>query len=287
MKVGSLFSGIGGLELGLEMGYGPMDTRWQVEYEEHARLILDQHWPDAEKYQDVRHVGSRNLTPVDLVCGGFPCQPHSKSGKRQSSADERDLWPEFARIIRELGPRWVVAENVAELLSSTDPAFSRDHAGGFFGRVLRDLAALGFDAEWHCYPAASVGAQHERQRVFIVAWNVAHTAGTGRHEQLTAALSADLGHTSRSRDALARFPSWAGGGWEQPCPHTSGFGRHVRGMADGIPLRLDRIARLGNGVVPQQAAVLGRAIRAAETHWRLWGVMPEQIVTPGHFRGTA
>lgn len=161
MTFGSLFSGIGGFDLGLERA--GMRCSWQVEIDDYANRVLEKHWPAVKRYRDVREVGSQNLESVDLICGGFPCQPHSLAGKRQASADERDLWGEFARIIRELRPRYVVAENVPGLLSS--------ESGRFFGRVLRDLAACGYDAEWECIPASAFGAPHRRDRVWIVAYS--------------------------------------------------------------------------------------------------------------------
>jgi DNA-cytosine methyltransferase len=194
MTVGSLFAGIGGFDLGFERA--GFEIRWQVEIDPFCRSVLAQHWPDVRRYEDVRQVvgdtdksdsgrdecqriawsegsatGSASaaisrsrhaLEPVDVICGGFPCQPHSLAGRRGGSADERDLWPQFARLIRELGPRWVVAENVPGLLSSD--------AGRFFGTVLRDLAACGYDAEWDCLPASAFGAPHRRDRVWIVAY---------------------------------------------------------------------------------------------------------------------
>jgi DNA (cytosine-5)-methyltransferase 1 len=160
LTIGSLFSGIGGLELGLEWaGLGP--TLWQVERDPSARHWLAEHWPDAIRHDDVCAVGAHNLTPVDLICGGFPCQPHSVAGKRQGSNDERDLWGEFGRVVRELRPSYVVGENVPGLLTSD--------GGRFFNRVLSDLAALGFDVEWDVLSAADVGAPHLRERLFIVA----------------------------------------------------------------------------------------------------------------------
>src|SRR5690606_28720166 len=104
------------------------------------------HWPDARRFDDVRTVGAHNLAPVDLICGGFPCQDISVAGKGAGLDGERSgLWVEFARIVRELRPRFVVVENVPALLARG------------FGRVLGDLAACGYDAEWDCIPAAAVG----------------------------------------------------------------------------------------------------------------------------------
>ncbi len=160
LTVGELFAGIGGFGLGFERA--GFQVKWQVEIDDYATRVLEKHWPGVEGFRDVRECGAHNLAPVDVVCGGFPCQPHSLAGRRAASADERDLWGEFARIIREVRPRWVVAENVPGLLSSED--------GRFFGRVLRDLAESGYDAEWDCIPASAVGAPHRRDRVWIVAY---------------------------------------------------------------------------------------------------------------------
>lgn len=137
MKFGSLFAGIGGFDLGLEKA--GMKCAWQVEIDDYATQVLQRHWPDVRRHRDIKECGRHNLEPVDLICGGFPCQPHSLAGKRKASADDRDLWGEFSRIIRELRPRYVVAENVPGLLSS--------EVGRFFGRVLRDLAESGYDTK--------------------------------------------------------------------------------------------------------------------------------------------
>jgi len=164
---GSLFSGIGGLDLGLERA--GMHCQWQVEKDAFCQKVLQKHWPDVTRYGDIR--GLSDLAKVDLIAGGFPCQPHSLAGERKASDDERDLWPEFARLIRELRPRWVVGENVLGLLSSEN--------GSFFGSILRDLAEAGYDACWFVLSAAQVGAPHLRERVFLVA----HSTSRGLEKQ--------------------------------------------------------------------------------------------------------
>jgi DNA (cytosine-5)-methyltransferase 1 len=158
MRIGSLFSGIGGLEMGLERA-GVGHVAWQVERDPFCRSILAKHWPDAERFDDVCSVGSHNLAPVDVICGGFPCQDISYAGKGAGLAGERSgLWREYARIVREIRPSFVVVENVAALLARG------------LGDVLGDLASLGFDAEWFCLRASDVGAPHRRERVFVVAY---------------------------------------------------------------------------------------------------------------------
>lgn len=162
MSIGSLFSGIGGLEFGLEScGLGPV--RWQVENDEFCRQVLARHWPDADRtVVDVRHAGRDNLAPVDVLCAGFPCQPVSLAGRREAQADARWLWPEVARIVGELRPEYVFLENVPGLLTAGH--------GRAFGDVLGSLAALGYDAEWDCFRASDVGAPHRRERWFLLAY---------------------------------------------------------------------------------------------------------------------
>ena len=153
----SLFAGIGGMDLGLERA--GMQCVAQVEIDDYASKILAKHWPDVARFRDVRTVGAHNLPACDLICGGFPCQDISNAGKQAGITGERSgLWREFARIIGELRPRYALIENVSALL------------GRGLSAVLCDLAALGYDAEWHCIPAAAVGAPHIRDRVFVLAY---------------------------------------------------------------------------------------------------------------------
>jgi DNA (cytosine-5)-methyltransferase 1 len=210
VTVGSLFAGIGGFDLGFERA--GFEIKWQVEIDPFARRVLEKHWPNVQRYEDVRTLNSPE--PVDVVCGGFPCQPHSLAGRRGGSADERDLWPEFARIIRAARPRWVVAENVPGLLSSD--------AGRFFGTVLGDLAACGYDAEWDCLSASAFGAPHIRERV----WIVAHANGSRPQERFVfTSLPPGTGRDDDGKDAAV-------GGWWTTEPRV---GR----VAHGIPAELD------------------------------------------------
>lgn len=157
LRIGSLFSGIGGLDLGVEHATGGR-TVWQVEADEWCRSVLARHWPDARRYDDVRTVGEE-LERVDIIAGGFPCQDVSVAGKRAgiTGGERSGLWSEFARIVRVVRPRIVAVENVAGLLSLE------------FGRVLGDLAALGYAAEWGVFRASDAGAPHRRERVFVLA----------------------------------------------------------------------------------------------------------------------
>ena len=280
---GSLFAGIGGLDLGLERA--GWECRWQVEIDEFCRQVLAKHWPDVPRYADVRECGEHNLKPVDLICGGFPCQPVSVAGKRLAQRDERWLWPEFARVVREVRPRYVLVENVPGLLA---------HG---MGDVLRDLAAIGYDAEWESIPAAAAGAPHLRYRVFIVAHarsaELRDESGRGsgsrrqgqaksRNDgtQRTVADSARP-HGRQQRRQLRRTRQRTVDGREG-CRRTqykrtnkekvttsaattlrSGWWAiepNVGRVADGVPARVDRLRALGNAVVPQVAEWVGRRI---------------------------
>jgi DNA (cytosine-5)-methyltransferase 1 len=159
MKIGSLFSGIGGFDLGLERA--GMDCAWQVEIEKNCLKLLADKFPNAKRYEDVRTVGRSNLEPVDLICGGFPCQDLSIAGKREGLAGERSgLWFEFARIIEELNPRWVVIENVPGLLSS--------NKGRDFAIILSGLVERGYGVCWRVLDSQYFGVAQRRRRVFIV-----------------------------------------------------------------------------------------------------------------------
>ena len=163
LRVLDLFSGIGGFSLGLERT-GGFETVAFCEIDPFCRRVLAKHWPKVRQYDDVRTLTAEQLSAdgisVDVICGGFPCQDISVAGKGVGIEGARSgLWSEYARIIGEIRPRVVIVENVAALL------------GGGLERVLGDLAALGFDAEWHCIPASAVGAPHRRDRLWIVAYS--------------------------------------------------------------------------------------------------------------------
>lgn len=280
MRLGSLFSGVGGLELGLERAIPGAHTVFQVEQNPYARAVLAKHWPNAQRFHDVKEVGAHNLPACDLICGGFPCQDISVAGKRAGIEGERSgLWSEYARIIGELRPRYVVVENVAALLT------------GGMGRVLGDLAACGYDAMWDCVPAAAVGAPHRRDRLFIVGslanpdsqqkqrdYNERSRTGGGKAPPTRPVHSGHQSVESRA-EALAnphnprRIKQWwpiavraqqlatqRSGGW---VPEPA-LGR----VADGVPSRVDRLRCLGNAVVPQVAEVVGRVVMQLEQDHR-------------------
>lgn len=227
MKFGSLFSGIGGMDLGLERA--GMVCKWQVEIDEHATKVLTKHWPNVPRFRDVRDVGKRNLEWVDLIAGGFPCQDVSHAGKRIGIEGARSgLWSEFHRIISELRPRYALVENVTGLLDRG------------IERVVGDLAGIGYDAEWDVIPACAFGAPHPRERVFIVAYP---TSVSGRWQRRWLTCTTE-GYPQRNVC------------WQETEPP-------VRRMADGVPNRLDRRRGLGNAVSPQVAQWIGERILEA------------------------
>lgn len=265
LTVGSLFAGIGGFDLGFERA--GFEIKWQVEIDDYCSRVLAKHWPHVRRYGDIRAIDWTTVEPVDVVCGGFPCQPHSTAGERLASADDRDLWGEFARAIRALRPKWVVAENVIGLLSS--------ESGRFVGRVLRDLAESGFDAEWDCIPARAIGANHQRDRVWIVAY-----ANGERELQPQGGESHQRRRTGDSgleiAGGIGLQESRGVGSAVHPTPRIFGQADHaqyaswwavepaVGRVAHGVPARVDRLRGLGNAVVPQIPEWIAHRIKEAE-----------------------
>jgi len=241
MKVLDLFSGIGGFSLGLERA--GMETVAFCEFDEHAQKVLRKHWPGVPIHNDIRELDAKQFRgTVDVVCGGFPCQDLSTAGKQVGFSGERSsLYRQMLRIISECMPRYAIFENVTGLLTGD--------SGRWFGQFLYDLAQIGFDAEWHCVEAAYVGAPHRRDRVWIIAYpreerRKRRIAQSVRWEQSFSWCK----NGRRSKDLPDRchlYPS------------------KLCGSGDGIPKRVDRLARLGNAVVPQIPEAIGRAIMGA------------------------
>jgi len=261
MRVLDLFSGIGGFSLGLERA--GMETVAFCEISPVCRHLLAHHWPHVPCFDDVTTLTGEQVGPVDVICGGFPCQDISFAGKGAGLAGERSgLWREYARLVRELRPAFVIVENVAALL------------GRGLGDVLGDLAALGYDAWWDCIPASAVGAPHRRDRLWIVAYarGQQHEGyGDALRREIAAGLSRaamadaesdrrDQGHANAGRRRCGGRPEqgsgpWSGSWWlVEP---------DVGRVAHGVPARVDRLHGLGNAVVPQIPEILGRAIIAA------------------------
>lgn len=234
MKFGSLFSGVGGMDLGLERA--GMKCAWQVEINEYCQRVLTKHWRDVPKFRDVRECGRTNLEPVDLIAGGFPCQDVSVAGKQAGliEGNRSGLWFEFHRIICELRPRYALIENVLGLLVRG------------LERVLSDLASIGYDAEWTTLRASDFGAPHKRERLFIVTYpNGVRLSRSQRR----------LPQSNRGRIInAALLPSPQERTWNN-LPTS----RICRG-SDGILNRAHRIKGIGNAVVPQVAEWIGKQI---------------------------
>ena len=158
--IGSMFSGIGGLELGLERA-GVGKVVWQAEVDPNASSVLARQWPGIPNLGDVSQVDWTTVEPVDVLCGGVPCQPASTAGKRRGRKDDRWLWPEMRRAVAGLSPRLVIVENVPGLLSVD--------GGEAFGGIVADLVDLGYEVAWGLVAASDLGCCHRRLRLFVVA----------------------------------------------------------------------------------------------------------------------
>jgi len=238
LTIGSLFSGIGGLERGLELsGLGPV--KWQAESEPFARSVLARHWPQARRYEDVRDV-DRDAGPVDIVCGGFPCQDLSVAGAGAGLDGARSgLWTELLRVAGVVGCRYLVLENVSALLVRG------------LGTVLGALAEGGFDAAWDCVPAAAVGAPHRRDRIFLLAWRVPDAFGDPVRQ-----LAERGGGAARAADEGHAEPGHVGAA-------PSGLGDAAGARREGRPERGER----GSGQQPVAGAG-GQALADADSDGR-------------------
>lgn len=254
LRIGSFCSGIGGIELGLEragLGY----VVWQCEIDPWCRSILEQHWPGVLRWDDLR-----TLPPweCDLLVGGFPCQPYSKAGAQLAAEDPRDLLPAVIRAIGLVRSRFVLLENVEPFLQFG------------MGRLLGALASLGYDAEWHCIPAAAVGAPHLRDRVWILAY--ANGSGHLHGQPVLDPAEGGVEALSLSGGCGEAMADTNGQRQQQPPRRVSeiwgraGNGRWwateppVGRVAHGVPHRVDRIKGLGNAVVPQVPEAIGRRL---------------------------
>ena len=280
LRVLDLFSGIGGFSLGLERT-GGFETVAFCEIEAFPRRVLAKHWPGVPQYSDVRTLTAdvlrRDGIAVDVITGGFPCQDLSVAGKQRGMGEgtRSGLWSEIVRLVGELRPQYVIVENVAALLAGPS-----ERRGGWFGRVLGDLAECGYDAEWENIPASALGAPHRRERVWLLARN-ANQNHVGPLGSLSAQCQADASRVSQvlahadSNDAQGQQPgSTDTQGWSGQITGSSGPRAASGGgfwvtepdlgrVAHGVPDRAHRLAALGNAVVPQIPELIGRAIMQA------------------------
>lgn len=248
MNVLDLFSGVGGFSLGLNRA--GMKTVAFCEIDPFCRKVLKKHWPDVPVYEDVQTMDFKEIK-ADVITAGFPCQDISFAGPGAGLSGERSgLYREAVRAVRVVRPKYVIMENVAALLNRG------------MGQVCGDLAESGYDSEWDCIPACAVGAEHERDRVWIVAYpteeNASNSNGsrfsrrpqTGKNKKKTRDIFPRLRSAVPTEDGISR-DYWA---------HQPVLGRGVHGVSN----RVDRIKALGNSVVPQIPEMIGRAIMDAE-----------------------
>lgn len=257
MQLLDLFSGIGGFSLGLERA--GFTTAAFCEIDPFCRRVLAKHWPQVPIYDDVRELTAVRLAAdgigsVAAICGGFPCQDISQAGRGVGLHGERSaLWWEYHRLIAELRPRVAIIENVAALRSRG------------LDQVLGALSEIGYDAEWHCIPASSIGAPHRRDRI----WIVAHPKPRQRRRSPFDAEMAEL--SPAAGDAHGERLAQRQGVGSYPCPQLSALERadwwasepDVGRVAHGVSGRVDRLRALGNAVVPQIPEIIGRAVLEA------------------------
>lgn len=287
LRMLDLFSGIGGFSYAGEKLVGGYETVAFCEYDKHCQKVLRKHWPDTEIIDDVRELANdadRFRGLVDIVVGGYPCQPFSLAGVRRGNKDDRHLWPEMLRIIQAVRPTWVIGENVA------------GHISMGLDEVLSDLEAEGYQARCFVIPAVAADAYHRRDRCWIVAH--AGALGDTKREQWRAAKSRRLDldrpildrsqgqeKTDKAEGSGANVPNadsqrlqrqskpkrsrqkrqqqigdeglpWGKSKFWKPEPSV---GR----VANGVPGRVHRLKQLGNSIVPQVAARILWAIKEA------------------------
>ena len=300
LRVLDLFSGIGGFSLGLE-ATGAFQTVAFCESDDFCRAVLRRHWPSVPIFDDVGELDACGLGRIDLVCGGFPCQPFSSAGRRLGAQDDRYLWPEMLRIVETCRPSWVLGENVAGLASmvfqrgdiEVESRSGGRHANGvdyeavlvrqstmLLGAICDDLAALGYAVQPFVVPACAVGAPHRRDRIWIVA-NTARIQ-PGRQKQrperqragagCQSSIVPDADGTGLAHRGFAAQPK--SGAASDSISAVSSKSQRCRSprwelepdvgrVADGVPDRVDRLRALGNAVVPRIVEIFGRAIAAA------------------------
>lgn len=251
ITVHDLFSGIGGFSLGLESA-GPFRTVAFCEREPYCQAVLRKHWPDTPIFDDVHTIATDELGRIDIIVGGFPCQPWSQAGEQRGATDDRDLWPEMARLVAELQPKWVIGENVRGFVSQSMG----------LKRSLSDLERLGYQAAPFVIPACAVDAPHRRDRVWIIAHaNVdGEPDGTVNEVPRSGQLVGDTNRSDCSGFNVSRFKGQARLAFRSRWAVEPDVCR----VAYGVSNRVDRLKALGNAVVPQVVAQIGKAILAAE-----------------------
>lgn len=243
----SLFSGIGGLDLAAE--WAGFKTVGQCEYADYPTRVLEKHWPNVPRWKDVHTLTSEDfyaktgLRTVDVISGGFPCQPFSVAGKRRGKEDDRYLWPEMLRVIQEIRPAWVVGENVAGIVSMV------------LDMVLSDMESIGYSCQAFIIPACAVNAPHRRDRVAIIAH------ANGQRVERGGAEKVQREQMVQGYKDCGRIEAWR----ERSNLYEPKLLRNFNGIQDGV----DRLKCLGNAVVPQQFYPVFKAIAEVENETNL------------------
>lgn len=264
-----LFSGIGGFSLAASWIWGSQHELVSFcERDEFCQRVLKKHWPDVPCISDIHDVRGDNIGAVDLLTGGFPCQPFSVAGKRRGSEDDRYLWPQMLRVIQEVQPRWVLGENVHGIVNLALDA------------VLADLEGEGYEVQAFLVPACGVNAPHRRNRVWIIANTQSAKRKLSRNtrERRTGFANgscdderdvSDSKH--KGRDDWRDNDGYSNAASEQTGRQTAAWSTESPfcGVADGIPRRMDRLRSLGNAIVPQVAAVFFDAMKHVDLLYNL------------------
>ena len=289
LKLLDLFSGIGGFSLGLE-STGFFETIGFVEKDKFCQKVLKKHWNNINIEEDIRNVKGERYA-ADIITGGFPCQPFSVAGKRKSTADDRYLWDEMLRVIREVKPIWIVAENVEGIVNINE--------GMVLRQVLNDLENEGFKSQCIIIPASGIGAWHQRKRIWIVANNISNSNNNGSYRSQR---NATKQSSNEQKDRLS-----FGDDKDVSNSNVKGLERHrdeyelretkqeknfiwssndgtkeswwqiksrICGVPNGVSYELDkdrsnRIKALGNSIVPQIARQIGLSIMEAELNGKI------------------
>jgi len=275
-----LFSGIGGFSLGLE-ATGGFETKAFCDIEKYPRQVLQKHWPHVKQYEDIKELNYERLKAdgidsIDIITGGYPCQPFSIAGRQKGEQDPRHLWPEYFRLVKELRPTWVIGENVS------------GHIKLGLDTVIEDLESEDYSVRPFSISASSIGANHQRERIWILAhsrrsqWPRAELRGENENEtrqenanqfeRSSSTSEVDVANTNderlqrqwqsrnqftprfnSSRESSEEGQGTVGQGWWESEPN---MGR----VAHGIPKRVDRLKSLGNSLVPQIPYYIGKTI---------------------------
>jgi DNA (cytosine-5)-methyltransferase 1 len=291
-----LFSGIGGFALAARNVWGEEhEVVSFCDIEPFAQKVLKKHWPGVPCHVDIKTMKGSDYANIDILTGGFPCQPFSQAGLRRGTEDDRHLWPEMLRVIREAKPRWIVGENVRGLTNW--------NGGLVFQEVLSDLEAEGYSVQSFLIPACAIDAPHRRDRIWIVANSFnegirtrirgdgvqpikENRIGTNnKSRSRTDVIAAETGESQNMEEVVVDTTSGRQSGQGQPIERCSKAesreGQTVNAISDskqrewptepnvgrvahGIPSRVDRLKGLGNAIVPQVAEMIFRAIRESE-----------------------